>query len=216
MQIRKIKSTNGQRFESNSFEPPDEKTLDLHNMVPSVKPRRPKKASLVTNVSPVPAYRQQLFDSFMRSWLPLDELDPREDNAMRQLAQLPNQTPALTTATLAVSLSRIGTVNGDECLAKESLKHYTEGLKELQKALYDPVQMHSDETLAACLLLGIFELLNCPGDSKEAYAIHTKGCARLLEARGPKAHRKGLGHSLFLAIRPQCVRSFYVLFVIRD
>jgi hypothetical protein len=161
----------------------------------------------VTKVSPVPAYRQQLFDSFMRSWLPLDELGPTEDLFISQIAQLPNQTPALMTATLAISLCRIGRVNNDEYVGKEALRHYTEGLKELQKALYDPAQMHSDETLAACLLLSMFELFECPGDSKAAYAIHNKGCARLIKARGPKAHKKGLGHALFLAVRPQCVRS---------
>jgi hypothetical protein len=171
------------------------------------KQRRAKKASLTAQVSAVPAYRQQLFDSFMRSWLPLDELGPSEDLFISQIAQVPNQTPALMAATLAISLSRIGKVNNDEYLGKEALRHYTEGLRELQKALYDPVEMESDETLAACLLLSMFELFECPGDSKAAYQIHNRGCARLIKARGPKAHKKGLGHALFLAVRPQCVRS---------
>ncbi len=160
-----------------------------------------------SSVSPVPAYRQMLFDCFMRSYVPVDELGPEKTlNWLGLLTELPNQPPALTTAMLALSLSQIGKINQDEHLSKESLKHYTLGLNELHKALYDPAQVQSDETLAACFLISMYELLECPAGDKYAYATHNKGCARLIQLRGPKAWRKGFAHSLFLAIRPQCVR----------
>ena len=143
----------------------------------------------------------------MRSYVPIDELGPSERrNWLATLAELPNQPPALAAAILAISLSQLGKSSHDPLLGKESLEHYTSGLKELQRALYDPKQMHTDETLAACLLLSMYELLECPAGNKHAYSIHNRGCARLIQLRGPEAHKTGLAHSLFLAIRPQCVR----------
>ena len=165
--------------------------------------REPRPAS----VSSVPAYRQMLFDCFMRSYVPIDELGPGDGvNWLGSLSQRPDQPPAVTTAMLALSLSQIGKINHDDHLSKESLKHYTIGLRELHKALYDPKQVQTDETLAACFLVSMYELLECPAGDKYAYATHNKGCARLIQLRGPTAWRKGFAHSLFLAVRPQCVR----------
>ena len=166
-----------------------------------------RNLSRPSSVSPVPAYRQMLFDCFMRSYVPVDELGPGDGaNWLGSLAERPDLPPALTTAMLALSLSQIGKLNQDEHLSKESLKHYTLGLRQLHKALYDPKQVQTDETLAACFLVSIYELLECPAGDKYAYATHNRGCARLIQLRGPKAWRKGFAHSLFLAIRPQCVR----------
>ena len=186
---------------------PEQGPLVPHGVPIGKQKKGQRNITRPSGVSPVPAYRQMLFDCFMRSYVPLDELGPvKGQNWMGSVSQLPDQPPALTTAMLAISLSQIGKLNHDEYLGKESLKHYTIGLKELQKALYDPSQMNTDETLAACLLLSMYELLECPAGDKSAYATHNKGCARLMQVRGPKAFRKGLAHSLFLAIRPQCVR----------
>lgn len=198
-----------QTTQNNSSDSQLEKGTAIPNSVPKAKQKRaPRNISPLTGVSAVPAYCQMLFDTFMRAWIPFDELGPSEQhNFLQILADLPSQPPVLTTAIQAVSLSKIGKVNHDEYLGKQSLRHYTVGLRELQKALNDPKQMHSDATLAACLLLALYELVECPTENKHAYTIHTEGCARLIQLRGPKAHRKGLAHSLFLAIRPQCVSS---------
>ncbi len=150
-----------------------------------------------------------LFDCFLRSYVPRDELGPSEDDDwFGALAMLPNQPPCLTAAMLAMSLSQVGKANSDEHISKESLRHYTMGLRELQKALYDPRQMHTDETLAACFILSFYELLECPDGDKRAYAQHNKACAKLIQLRGPKGYKKGLAHSLFVAIRPQIVKHF--------
>ena len=174
--------------------------------IPLGKQKKALRNSRLASVSSVPAYRQMLFDCFMRSYVPIDELGPGDGvNWLGSLSERPDQPPAVTTAMLALSLSQIGKINHDEHLSKESLKHYTIGLRELHKALYDPKQVHTDETLAACFLVSMYELLECPAGDKYAYATHNKGCARLIQLRGPKAWRKGFAHSLFLAIRPQCV-----------
>jgi hypothetical protein len=106
---------------------------------------------------------------------------------------------------LAISLSKVGKVNGDPNLGKESLRHYVRGLRELQAALDNPSQVYTDETLAACLLLGMYELIECPDGNVKAYASHNDGCARLIQLRGPQAFQSGISHSLFIAIRSQCV-----------
>lgn len=110
-------------------------------------------------------------------------------------------TTALEVALLAVSTAATGRMNQDPGLIRESLRFYVSGLRELQKALWDPLLMYRDETLAACLNLSMYELFECPTGSTRGYVVHQGGCAKLVQLRGPRAHRTGLGHSLFLAVR---------------
>jgi Fungal specific transcription factor domain len=171
-----------------------------------------RKFNPSTNVSVVPAYRQMLFDCFFRSYVPVDELGPREaTNWLTSLMALPNLPPCLSTAMLAISLSKVGKVNSDSHLGKESLRQYIRGLRELQAALDNPEHVYTDETLAACLLLGMYELIECPDGDIKAYASHNNGCARLIQLRGPKAFQQGISHSLFVAIRMQCVSPLQIL-----
>ena len=153
---------------------------------------------------PVHAYRQRVFDNFIRSWVPLDHFGP--NMWLRLVVTLPTHSPSLVNALQAVSIGNIGFAQNDSYLHGQSLRYYTQALQELQKAISDPADMLTDDTLATCLLLGIYELIICPAKGKFGYASHQDGCARLIELRGPEAHQEGLGHSLFIA-----VRSLYTL-----
>jgi hypothetical protein len=108
---------------------------------------------------------------------------------------------ALEISAYAVALARLGSHMDDQLLIQESLSLYTHGLKLLQKALWDPELMYNDETLAACMLLALYEVFECPSETKAGYITHYNGCARLVQLRGPQAHAQGLGHSVFLGFR---------------
>jgi hypothetical protein len=120
---------------------------------------------------------------------------------MTILPLISSPTKALETAAYAVSLARLGTSLNAPDLQRESLKLYTQGLRRIQLALWDPRLMYSDETLAACMLLAIYEVFECPGRSRAAYISHFDGCAKLIQLRGPAAHADGLAHSIFQAFR---------------
>lgn len=163
-----------------------------------------KKIKRVKTVSLIPAYRDQLLDTFIRGYVPLGQFEEADRRSwLHELAMVAEKPPVLVTSMLCMSMSWLGKAQGDESLRHTALSLYTKGLKELQQSLWDPQQMYSDATLAACLLLGIYELYACPGGDRRGYISHCSGCERLVQLRGPEAHREGLGHALFLAFRVQ-------------
>lgn len=91
-------------------------------------------------------------------------------------------------------------------LVQTSHKYYTQGLRQLQRALHDPLLMREDETLAACMALSLYEALECPTAGSEGYFSHCHGLLALVQARGVHAHASGVGHQLFLGLRVPGVR----------
>jgi len=135
------------------------------------------------------------FSTGIRSWL-------------KDMYMIPSPTPALQSSTYAIALAKIGNATGNQALLRESLKVYTKSLNLLQLALYDEELMYSDETLGATLLLAIYEVMQCPSDSRRGYINHANGCGKLIQLRGPHAHVEGLGHAIFIMYRLMGVRAF--------
>lgn len=77
----------------------------------------------------------------------------------------------------------------------------------MQKALWGGSLIREDETLAACLVLSLYELLECPDNGADAYQNHCQGYLSLVKARGMDAHTDGIGHDLFVGVRLQGVRN---------
>ncbi|TPX25495.1 hypothetical protein DIZ76_010950 [Coccidioides immitis] len=125
------------------------------------------------------------------------------------LPNLPMRSKALEISALALSTIALGRVYGDTSMVMESLKLYTRSLYELQRALYNRALMYEDETLAACLALSLYELLECPAEGRSGYESHCKGLVSLVQHRGVQAHRSGLGHLLFVTVRAQAI--FYAM-----
>jgi hypothetical protein len=128
-------------------------------------------------------------------------LERSTGNWLRMLPTLPYFTGALEASILAVSTAKLGRLNDNPVLIHESLKFYVQGLWELQKALWDPILMHRDETLAACMAMIMYEVVECPDCTIEAWIGHMKGCAKMFELKGPKAYGSDFGHQLFLSFR---------------
>ncbi|KAF4338221.1 C6 zinc finger domain protein [Fusarium beomiforme] len=98
-------------------------------------------------------------------------------------------SPALEDAILALSTASLEK-NGDlDGRSGQSLKLYTRALYELQRAINNPQKRLDDQTLAACVLLGMFEFSECPGRT----------------LRGPGQHIGGLGHDIFQVLRMHTV-----------
>lgn len=111
--------------------------------------------------------------------------------------------PCLDLAFSALSISRVGRSNNDMRLVKESTRLYGRALKDLQKVLYDSSRMHSPEVLAACSVLGLYEIFE-GGDAMNrsvGWVSHAAGAARLIEVRGPHDHVERQSHQLFLGAR---------------
>lgn len=119
------------------------------------------------------------------------------------LLEMSQDEPALDLAFSALSISRVGRSNQDVRLVKESTKIYGRALKDLQRALADSSRMRSEEVLAACSLLGLYEIFE-GGDAMNksvGWISHAQGAARLIELRGPSQHIKRQPHHVFLGAR---------------
>jgi hypothetical protein len=167
------------------------------------------------------AYRQQLLSNFLISFKLLADFSTQgygasQDKPGAWLCLLPKLAPrtrVLELSSLAVCTAKLGRLYNDPMLVRESLRFYVQGLHELQKALRDATLTLKDETLAACMLLLLYEGIECPAKNLQGWISHVNGCSKLIELRGPEAHRSALGHELFLAFRLREASLIYLLCV---
>ncbi|KAF8861152.1 hypothetical protein BDZ45DRAFT_288467 [Acephala macrosclerotiorum] len=142
-------------------------------------------------------YREQIISEFLYSFSP-------NSSAASWLSLLPSHphfTSALEASSLAVCTAHLGHLHSSPTLIHESLKFYIQALWELQKALWNEKQMYRDETLAACMLLIMYEVTECPGRTITAWQGHMKGCAKLFKSRGPESYCDEFSHRLFSSFR---------------
>lgn len=117
------------------------------------------------------------------------------------LSELPMKVKALDTASVALAAAKVGRLHDDPDLVRESHRLYTKALRELQIALWSRSLMLEDETLAACMALSLYEIMECPNDGPQGYSSHCAGFISLIHARGLDLHVSGAGHQLFLGAR---------------
>jgi hypothetical protein len=186
---------------------------DTHPLYQEAAPR------LVGRLSGSAALTQQFHYLFLYYRLPKEILDsphPREAVSRNFILQLQGTVPessALQTSMAAFLASQVGRENGDMDLVHRSRGLYVTALDHLQAALRSPRTRLSDETLAACMTLSLYELIECPGGPQgSSYMAHMRGALMLLQMRGPEACVSPLGHSLFLGIRSQTVSISFQTF----
>ncbi|KAJ5383762.1 hypothetical protein N7517_001673 [Penicillium concentricum] len=143
---------------------------------------------------------QNLIEAFLLNCFPF-HWPPASHSWIRLLGELPTKSQALEMSSAAVAASAIGHMFHDQALVKQGLNYYTQGLRELQKALWDPILMREDGTLAACMALSLYEALECPNLGSEGYFNHCRGLIALIQSRGHEVHSSGAGHRLFLGVR---------------
>ena len=153
------------------------------------------------------AYRYQLLGVFL-SRFDSSQPDARSGSWMLTIPDLSSKSRTFEVAALALCTSKLARENhDDEILIQRSLGLYGESLQALQAALSNRQSMVDDQTLGACLLLAMYEVLECPSKDRLGYLSHYSGCARLIQLRGPEAHVTGLGHLVFIAFRTMEVRA---------
>jgi hypothetical protein len=161
---------------------------------------------LAASVDTKPAVRQQLLEVYLALSLSKQWVSPLQHRVwLMHIPALTQLTPALEAAMMALSLARIGGVHDDEALVHQSLRFYHRALNQLQVALRDPGLVLDDQTLTVCMALGMYEMSQCPNQSKEGYLSHVRGAQKLVQLRGPAAHMEGLSHAIFVHFRIQGV-----------
>ena len=100
----------------------------------------------------------------------------------------------LRNATRTVTLAHMGRVHSSEKFAKQAHVFYAKTLNQLQQTLTDRELGLADETLAATVLLSMYEMIS--SEISTPWVKHAGGVTALLRLRGPERHRTGLGRQL--------------------
>ncbi|KAL4732839.1 hypothetical protein BDV11DRAFT_201238 [Aspergillus similis] len=114
---------------------------------------------------------------------------------------------ALVWAVRALTSLHRGATLGDEQAIMCARHMYGRGIRHLVSLLRTRAAL-SDETLAAAILLGGYEILD--GSSEWSWITHSRGISYLFCARGPAAHRRGMGRTLMLCWRPYIVADAFI------
>ena len=150
----------------------------------------------VSNFVLVP--RQGSTRGFMDHLLPLLKIDKQTDHFKC----------AFEACAFASLGNRVGSGNDFEQIA---LSKYTKALSSTYMALRDPALAKHDETLAAILLLGLFENISAKQLGMLAWGSHIEGAIQLVKARGKQQLQTQTGLLLFIAVRTQMVGAFLLL-----
>ncbi|KAK0669752.1 hypothetical protein QBC41DRAFT_101797 [Cercophora samala] len=100
---------------------------------------------------------------------------------------------------------RMTTGKEKETLLRKGAEEYTLALMATNAALRDPVRCKEDGTLAAVLLLGMFENITARPNTGSAWGSHVEGAVQLVKARGKKQLKTNLGLQLFIVVRSQLI-----------
>lgn len=113
---------------------------------------------------------------------------------------------AFKACSLASLNNRVGSGNDFD---KAALGCYTKALASTFKALKDPALMKRDDTLAAILLLGLFENITAKTLGMLAWSSHIEGAIQLVKSRGKEQLQSKIGLDLFIAVRTQMVSCVF-------
>lgn len=125
-------------------------------------------------------------------------------SVLRNYEKRAELNPLLGYAIKACGLAALDNVHGVQMGRSYSRMLYARALTLLNKALRDPRQCKSDESLIAVAMLGYFENITC--DSKESIAswkAHIQGATQLLKLRGKAQFNSAFGRMLFRENRAQ-------------
>jgi hypothetical protein len=136
--------------------------------------------------------RQGSARGFMEYLIPLIRADRPSDHLKL----------AFDACALASLGNRVGPGTDFENMA---LSKYTKALSSTYAALREPEVARQDSTLAAILLLGLFENISAKQLGMLAWGSHIEGAIHLVKARGRKQLRTKIGLLLFIAVRTQMV-----------
>lgn len=114
---------------------------------------------------------------------------------------------ALIWAVRALTSLRMGAARGNKEIIVCARHMYGRGVN-LLAALLQTRAALADETLAAAILLGGYEVLD--GSSNRSWIIHSHGIRQLFCARGPSAHTQGIGRTLLISWRPYLVADAFI------
>ncbi|TVY41895.1 putative membrane protein [Lachnellula subtilissima] len=109
---------------------------------------------------------------------------------------------SLPLAITALSLVRLGRKHQNVELQNEGMAVYGQALEGIQAILSSDDLIFEEQTLASCMTLLVFEVLETSGSNVRGWISHVNGISQLFQLRGPELHVSESSHRLFLGFRP--------------
>ncbi|KKY36364.1 putative negative acting factor [Diaporthe ampelina] len=122
---------------------------------------------------------------------------------MKSEAQNSHLQHAFNACSLAHLGNRVRSTSED--IPDKALSEYTKALAATHEALKDPEASKTDGTLAAVLLLGLYENITAKEMGMFSWGSHIEGAISLVKQRGRKQLRTKTGLLLFIAVRTQMI-----------
>ena len=183
------------------------------------EPTTPTQSGVVARLSPSPLTATdidiQVDAAFWSVYLPIE--DPMLDGSIYNVEAAPwiptvralaDVDINVRTAVGAVGYAGLGWWRQDASLVQHGLRLYAQAIRETNRMLRDPATALSDEALALCRTLSLFEMFRRgPGASDTGstqatdWRSHAEGTFRLLQLRGPGKHTSGTGFKLYDGVR---------------
>ncbi|KAL4942717.1 hypothetical protein BDV06DRAFT_157589 [Aspergillus oleicola] len=109
------------------------------------------------------------------------------------------QTEPIEKAMRCLNLWYMGVKNHDTAIANQSRYAYGDALRCLARWVGHPRTRTSEITLAAAIMVAVFEMLD--PITPHSWLIHSHGVAGLIRLRGARVHSSGFGRTMFITIR---------------
>jgi hypothetical protein len=142
------------------------------------------------------ANRQQLFNTFLSSYIPSNILPGERGGSVylmyfgfvEELARTQYDYPVLTAAMSALSLVSVGSMTNNPGMLRKSSDEYSLAVSRLAIAVQRPQSACDDSLLAAIMVLATCEFYQLFRENSEAkgYYSHIHGLHSLLAVRGPQ------------------------------
>jgi hypothetical protein len=111
----------------------------------------------------------------------------------------PQTGKSLDWALRSIGTWQLAKAHNDAQQLLASREMYGRTLQHLIQAIRNPSVVCADATLAAAILVGIYEMINAT--EQKAWLTHSRGISHLFRLRGPRAHISGIGRTLLLSFR---------------
>lgn len=165
---------------------------------------------------------KEAFQQFLVHYFPImnASVAPRVDVNWMDFVRSPQPLPpAVMWGVRALVTYQMGAVQGkqhDNEYEKENEKEnarltarhmYTRAIQHLVSVLGTSSAL-TDSTLAAAIMLCMFEAVD--GATEGSLLLHSQGIRSIMAARGPAAHKTGMGRNLLLSYRPFLIGEAFI------
>ncbi|PTU25622.1 hypothetical protein P175DRAFT_0415671, partial [Aspergillus ochraceoroseus IBT 24754] len=115
--------------------------------------------------------------------------------------------PALVWAIRALNVFHMAAQKGNSEDLLNARQMYGRAIRDFISLLQSQSAL-TDESLATAVLLGGYEILD--GSCPHSWVLHSRGIRQIMCARGPEAHKAGMGRTLMLSFRPFLVAEAFM------